>query len=149
VSVYARIAVTAEMTAHVAAQTRTLVVTAAYARASAPTVPLRLDSTAVIVTAGGGTDVPVQINLTACLADPMREAAAVPVASAGTAAVCQLHLGLALLDGSGVVIARAQVVVPASAGATVAAPPVTFVADAGLGPARWPTRGPHLQRLPA
>jgi hypothetical protein len=125
---YARVAVTAVMPAQIAVQTRTLVVTAGYVRAAAQPVAVPLDSTAVAVTVGAAVDVPVQINLTACLADPARE---VPVfangtSAPGTAPACLLHLGLALVDASGAVLARAQALVIASAGATVTAGPVTF-----------------------
>ena len=131
---YARVAVTAVMPAQLAEQTRTLVVTARYVRAAAQPVAVPLDSTAVAVTAGSAVDVPVQINLTACLADPARE---VPVFANGAPApsaapACLLHLGLALLDGSGAVIARTQALALASAGATVAVGPLAFQASTSV-----------------
>jgi len=127
---YARVAVTAVMPAQLAVQTRTLVVTAGYVRAAAQPVAVPLDSTAVAVTVGAGVDVPVQINLTACLADPAHE---VPVFVNGAPApsatpACLLHLGLALADASGAVLARATALVLASAGQTVAVGPLTFQA---------------------
>jgi hypothetical protein len=133
---YARVAVTAVMPAQLAAQTRTLVVTAGYVRAAAQPVAVPLDSAAVAVTVGPAVDVPVQINLTACLADPAHE---VPTfvngaPAASTAPACLLHLGLALLDASGAVIARTQVLVLASAGATVTAGPVAFQAPSAAAP---------------
>ena len=90
------------LNATVSSAGRSMKVLTRYAKASAPTVFIKIDSTTIVLS-GTETAVPVQLNIAACLADAERELAP-GLTLEQSATTCVLHLVLALVDASDKVI---------------------------------------------
>jgi hypothetical protein len=90
------------ISAEVSSAGRTMKVVAMYARAGAPATLIPIDSTILTLT-GTETQLPVSLDIAACVADAGRELPA-GVAATDTPPVCVLHISLALYDASNVLI---------------------------------------------